>query len=415
MRHDTPETIYTELLARTREADPRLVVTFPVELPASTTADEVTQWLSVSGYTRVQAEREVESPTGKRKLLDVVADRFRLQGTERVRALEAIESSLKRGGGRVNVYVLADEGEPDIWRFSTGLHCPESDLRYADPQPALFSFNSAYGACDACRGFGRVIGVDLGLVIPDARKTLRDGAVKPMQTPAWKECQDDLMRHAARHDIPRDTPWAELTQAQRDWVINGEPDWKRGGWNKQWYGVRRFFDYLESKAYKMHIRVLLSKYRSYTPCETCGGARLKTEAMQWRLGTKDNADAVLPPAQRFLPRGVAWRREPLEALPGLTVHDLMLLPIARIRRFFDDLTLPSALLDDALKLLLAEVRTRLAYLCDVGIGYLTLDRQSRTLSGGEVQRINLTTAWAPRWSTRCSCSTSPASACTRAI
>ncbi|WP_247538342.1 excinuclease ABC subunit UvrA [Ralstonia pseudosolanacearum] len=392
VRHDTPETIYTELLARTRETDPRLVVTFPVELPASTTADEVTQWLSVSGYTRVQAEREVESPTGKRKLLDVVADRFRLQGTERVRALEAIESSLKRGGGRVNVYVLADEGEPDIWRFSTGLHCPESDLRYADPQPALFSFNSAYGACDACRGFGRVIGVDLGLVIPDARKTLRDGAVKPMQTPAWKECQDDLMRHAARHDIPRDTPWAELTQAQRDWVVNGDPDWKRGGWNKQWYGVRRFFDYLESKAYKMHIRVLLSKYRSYTPCETCGGARLKTEAMQWRLGTKDNADAVLPPAQRFLPRGVAWRREPLEALPGLTVHDLMLLPIARIRRFFDDLTLPSALLDDALKLLLAEVRTRLAYLCDVGIGYLTLDRQSRTLSGGEVQRINLTTA-----------------------
>ncbi|MEZ0188792.1 excinuclease ABC subunit UvrA [Ralstonia solanacearum] len=392
VRHDTPETIYTELLARTREADPRLVVTFPVELPASTTADEVTQWLSVSGYTRVQAERVVESPTGQRKLLDVVADRFRLQGTERVRALEAIESSLKRGGGRVNVYVLADESEPDIWRFSTGLHCPESDLRYADPQPALFSFNSAYGACETCRGFGRVIGVDLGLVIPDARKTLREGAIKPMQTPAWKECQDDLMRHAARHDIPRDTPWAELTEAQRHWVINGEPGWKRGGWNKQWYGVRRFFDYLESKAYKMHIRVLLSKYRSYTPCETCGGARLKTESMLWRLGTQDNADAVLPPAQRFLPRGVAWRREQLEALPGLTVHDLMLLPIARIRRFFDELTLPSALLDDALKLLLAEVRTRLAYLCDVGIGYLTLDRQSRTLSGGEVQRINLTTA-----------------------
>ncbi|AXV84031.1 excinuclease ABC subunit UvrA [Ralstonia solanacearum] len=392
VRHDTPETIYTELLTRTRETDPRLVVTFPVELPASTTADEVTQWLSVSGYTRVQAERVVESPTGKRKLLDVVADRFRLQGTERVRALEAIESSLKRGGGRVNVYVLADEGEPAIWRFSTGLHCPESDLRYADPQPALFSFNSAYGACETCRGFGRVIGVDLGLVIPDARKTLRDGAVKPMQTPAWKECQDDLMRHAARHDIPRDTPWAELTEAQRHWVINGDPDWKRGGWNKQWYGVRRFFDYLESKAYKMHIRVLLSKYRSYTPCETCGGARLKTEAMLWRLGTRENADAVLPPARRFLPRGVAWRREQLEALSGLTVHDIMLLPIARIRRFFDDLTLPSALLDDALKLLLAEVRTRLAYLCDVGIGYLTLDRQSRTLSGGEVQRINLTTA-----------------------
>jgi len=394
VRHDTPETIYDELLSRTREGDPRLVVTFPVELPANTSPEEVTQWLSVSGYTRVQAERVVESSTGKRKLLDVVADRFRLQGTERARALEAIESSLKRGGGRVSVYVLpADEGaEPTIWRFSTGLHCPESDLRYADPQPALFSFNSAYGACDACRGFGRVIGVDLGLVIPDERKTLRDGAIEPMQTPAWKECQDDLMRYAAAADIPRGTPWAEMTEAQRNWVINGDPTFKRGGWNKQWYGVRRFFDYLESKAYKMHIRVLLSKYRSYTTCETCGGARLKTESMQWRLGTKENADAVLAPEHRFMPRGVAWSRAQLEALPGLTVHDLMLLPIERIRRFFDELTLPSTLLDDALKLLLDEVRTRLAYLCDVGIGYLTLDRQSRTLSGGEVQRINLTTA-----------------------
>jgi excinuclease ABC subunit A len=394
VRHDTPETIYDELLTRTREGDPRLVVTFPVELPANTSPEEVTQWLSVSGYTRVQAERVVESSTGKRKLLDVVADRFRLQGTERARALEAIESSLKRGGGRVSVYVLpADEAaQPAIWRFSTGLHCPESDLRYADPQPALFSFNSAYGACDACRGFGRVIGVDLGLVIPDERKTLRDGAIKPMQTPAWKECQDDLMRYAAAADIPRGTPWAEMTQAQRDWVINGDPAFKRGGWNKQWYGVRRFFDYLESKAYKMHIRVLLSKYRSYTTCETCGGARLKTESMQWRLGTKENADAVLAPEHRFMPHGVAWSRAQLEALPGLTVHDVMLLPIARIRRFFDELTLPSSLLDDALKLLLDEVRTRLAYLCDVGIGYLTLDRQSRTLSGGEVQRINLTTA-----------------------
>ncbi|ENZ75939.1 UvrA family protein [Ralstonia pickettii OR214] len=394
VRHDTPETIYDELLSRTRDGDPRLVVTFPVELPANTSPEEVTQWLSVSGYTRVQAERVVESSTGKRKLLDVVADRFRLQGTERARALEAIESSLKRGGGRVSVYVLpADEGaEPTIWRFSTGLHCPESDLRYADPQPALFSFNSAYGACDTCRGFGRVIGVDLGLVIPDERKTLRDGAIKPMQTPAWKECQDDLMRYAAAADIPRGTPWAEMTEAQRNWVINGDPAFKRGGWNKQWYGVRRFFDYLESKAYKMHIRVLLSKYRSYTTCETCGGARLKTESMQWRLGTKENADAVLAPEHRFMPRGVAWSRAQLEALPGLTVHDLMLLPIERIRRFFDELTLPSTLLDDALKLLLDEVRTRLAYLCDVGIGYLTLDRQSRTLSGGEVQRINLTTA-----------------------
>ena len=395
VRHDSPETIYADLQARTQEQDQRLAVTFPVELPESATPEEVEQWLSASGYTRVQAQRDVESPTGPRKLLDVVADRFRLSAVDKARAVEAIEASLKRGGGRVNVYVLPqapeESAEPQIWRFSTGLHNPDSDLRYADPQPALFSFNSAYGACETCRGFGRVIGVDLGLVIPDERKTLRGGAIKPMQTPAWKECQDDLMRYAAKAGIPRDTAWSELTQAQRDWVINGSPDWN-GTWQTHWYGVRRFFEYLESKAYKMHIRVLLSKYRSYTPCETCGGARLKTESLLWRLGTQANADAVLEPARRFMPRGVDWNRTQLEALPGLTVHDVMLLPIERIRRFFDDLSLPSAMLDDALKLLFAEVRTRLKYLCDVGLGYLTLDRQSRTLSGGEVQRINLTTA-----------------------
>ena len=387
VRHDTPETIYAELLERTKADDPRLVFTFPVELPANTSAEEVGQWLSASGYTRVQAERVV----GERKLLDVVADRFRIQGTEKIRAVEAIETALKRDAGRVTVYVLKDEGEPDLWRFSTGLHCPESDVRYKDPQPALFSFNSAYGACETCRGFGRVIGVDYGLVIPDHRKTLRAGAIKPMQTPAWKDCQDDLIKYGGEAGIPRDTPWSQLSEAQRDWVINGTPNWK-GNWNKQWYGVRRFFEYLESKAYKMHIRVLLSKYRSYTPCTVCGGARLKTEALLWRLGTKDDADAVVAPARRILPQGVPWSRAQLEALPGLTVHDLMLMPIDRIRRFFDRLTLPSTMLDDALELLQDEIRTRLKYLCDVGIGYLTLDRQSRTLSGGEVQRINLTTA-----------------------
>ena len=415
VRHDSPETIYAELMARTLGSDPRLVFTFPVELPADTSAEQVEQWLSASGYTRVQAERVVGERTsdagppqvasapsrggaaapaarlGAIKILDVVADRFRIQGIEKVRALEAIEMALKRGSGRVTVYVLADEGEPELWRFSTGLHCPDSDIRYADPQPALFSFNSAYGACDTCRGFGRVIGVDYGLVIPDARKTLRSGAIKPMQTPAWKDCQDDLLKYGGEAGIPRDTAWNMLSDAQRGWVINGTPNWK-GNWNKQWYGVKRFFEYLESKSYKMHIRVLLSKYRSYTPCHVCGGARLKTEALLWRLGTKEDADAVFAPSQRFMPQGVTWSREQLEALPGLTVHDLMLLPIDRIRRFFDNLALPSTMLDSALKLLQDEIRTRLKYLCDVGIGYLTLDRQSRTLSGGEVQRINLTTA-----------------------
>ncbi len=471
VRHDSPETIYAELQQRAVQAgDPRLYLTFPVELPANTSAEQVEQWLSASGFTKVQAEREVATPTGPRKVLDVVADRFRLSNAEKARVIEAIEVALKRGSGRLNVYVESEAGA-DMWRFSTGLHCPDSDLRYTDPIPSMFSFNSAVGACEACRGFGRVIGVDYGLVIPNDKLTLRAGAIKPIQTPAWKECQDDLMRHAEAAGIPRDTPWAKLTESQKAWVIQGSPSWN-GKWNQQWYGIARFFTYLESKAYKMHIRVLLSKYRSYTECPSCGGARLKTDSLLWRMGSKDDADAVLAPSRRFMPQGVKWTRPQLEALPGLSLYDMMLMPLDRLRRFFalvsdragqaslaegapglapgsswcggthksspetspgapsaneamaeqqvtrlerggahpDDFcasaqheeggvpplsSLPTesqSAEHKALQLLLEEITTRLQYLCDVGIGYLTLDRQSRTLSGGEVQRINLTTA-----------------------
>ncbi len=395
VRHDSPESIYAELMARTASSDPRVVVTFPVELPGNTSAEQMAQWLSASGFTRVHAEREVATPAGPHKMLDVVADRFRLHNTEKIRVIEAIETALKRGG-RLNVHVQpAEQGAgEELWRFSTGLHCPDSDLRYTEPTPSLFSFNSAMGACETCKGFGRVIGVDYGLVIPNDKLTLRAGAIKPMQTPAWKEAQDDLMRHAEAAGIPRDTPWYKLTPEQQAWVINGSPSWN-GKWNQHWFGIKRFFAYLESKAYKMHIRVLLSKYRSYTPCETCGGARLKLEPLLWRIGSKEAADAVLPPAQRFMPVGVQWRREQLEALPGLCLHDLMRLPIERLRQFFSGLSLDvmgDAAEKQALKSLFEEIRTRVKYLCDVGIGYLTLDRQSRTLSGGEVQRINLTTA-----------------------
>jgi excinuclease ABC subunit A len=184
VREDDPESIYAELLRRAAPGQ-RLVVTFPVELPAGTSDEQIEQWLAASGYTRVQAKREVATPTGPRTLLDVVADRFKLDGTEKSRVAEALEVALKRGSGRVNVYALKEEGDPDLWRFSQGLHSPDSDTRYSHPQPAMFSFNSAYGACETCRGFGRVIGVDWGLVIPDHRKTLRNGAVKPLQTPAW--------------------------------------------------------------------------------------------------------------------------------------------------------------------------------------------------------------------------------------
>ncbi|HEX2826655.1 MAG TPA: excinuclease ABC subunit UvrA [Burkholderiales bacterium] len=387
VRRDNPESIADDMTRRASgSGDPRLVVTFPVAIPKNFTEAEVKALLEQQGYTRIHQQRG--------DTIEVVQDRFRMGNAERSRVVEALEAALRVGQGRVNVHVVGDESaELDCWKFSSDLHCAECDIHYQEPTPSLFSFNSPLGACETCRGFGRVIGLDFGLVIPDESKTLREGAVKPWQTASGKECQDDLVQYAKKRGIPLDTPWRELTDAQRHWVLHGEPEWKswRKSWPGTWYGVGRYFTWLETKAYKMHVRVLLSKYRAYTACTTCGGARLKLEALAWRLGSKANADAVLAPAQRFLPLGAKLSRETLEKLPGLTVHDLMLLPIERTKRFFDTVELPQPL-DDATGLLLGEIRTRANYLCTVGLSYLTLDRQSRTLSGGEVQRINLTTA-----------------------
>ena len=308
-----------------------------------------TRRVAKQGYTRVHTR------SGRR--LEMVQDRLRLGGAERSRVVDTLEAALKLGRGRVDVHAVTDSAP--TWRYSSDLHCADCDIHYRDPTPSLFSFNSPLGACETCRGFGRVIGVDYGLVIPDDTKTLRGGAVRPWQTDAYRECQDDLLKYARRRGVPIDVAWRELTAEQRLWVIGGEGSWEK----KVWYGVRRFFAWLETRAYKMHIRVLLSRYRSYTPCGDCAGARLKPDALLWRLG----------------------------APPGLNVHELMLLPIERCREFFAGLVLPAPL-DEAADLLLGEVRSRLDFLVRVGLGYLTLDRQSRTLSGGEVQRINLTTA-----------------------
>ena len=434
VRRDTPESIYDDMHARaTAAADPRLLLCFPVTIPANFKEEEVRGLLEKQGYTRyfesgganadttaatgdvtttavaknvASASRVVKksaAPKSARKsgarksdastpakTLTVIQDRFRLGTAERGRVLESLESALRVGRGRVHVHVV-DESDPpkslDCWRYSNELHCAHCDLSYREPIPSLFSFNSPVGACETCRGFGRTIGIDYGLVIPDESKSLRSGAVRPWQTQSYKECQDDLVKFAKKRDIPLDRPWRELSERHKQWVLEGE-----GPWSKDvWYGAKRFFEWLETKSYKMHVRVLLSRYRAYTPCLTCNGARLKTEALLWRLGTKELADSVLEPAKRFKPAGVKWSDETLPALPGLTIHDIMLLPLDRACSFFQRLELPKPL-DEATDLLLGEIRTRFNYLSDVGLGYLTLDRQSRTLSGGEVQRINLTTA-----------------------
>ena len=360
VRRDTPHGICSALLERCAGGGPRAVVTFPVAVPANFTAAEVMALLAQQGYDRVH-DRDGAT-------LHVIQDRLRLTEDNRGRLTEALEAAMKVGHGRVDVHVQWEQPHPraETWRFSADLHCARCDIHYRDASPNLFSFNSPVGACETCRGFGRLIGFDAGLVVPDAGKTLAEGAVKPWQTESYAECQDDLMQYARKRGVPVDLPWRALSEAHRQWVLEGEPDWVDWdtSWPGVWYGVRRFFDWLEGKSYKMHIRVLLSKYRSYTECPACGGARLKPEALLWRLEA-------------------GGRR--------LNIHELSLLPITRCREFLAGLQLPAALAR-ATEQLMREIRARLDYLEQVGLGYLTLDRQSRTLSGGEVQRINLTTA-----------------------
>ncbi|MFM9966810.1 MAG: excinuclease ABC subunit UvrA [Burkholderiales bacterium] len=423
---DSPDAIYARLQALgVTHGDPRLIITFPVPVPQNFKEDEILAALKAQGYERIHA-RSTE-------LLEVVQDRIRISTAERARVLEAIEAALKVGQGKVNVHALLegipaeDAASPDaasqgsapngtaVWRFSSDLHCAHCNIHYNDPVPSLFSFNSPLGACDTCRGFGRVIGIDYGLIVPDESKSLDEGAIRPWQTPSFHECQDDIVKYAKKRGIPLDVPFRNLDAKQRAWVFDGEPDWVnwKKSWPGVWYGVARFFKWLETKAYKMHVRVLLSKYRAYTPCTNCDGARLKLDALLWRVGSRDDADLTLgtprsAPAplatssspktgdeqgnyRRFRAKGAIYSDQRLAEMPGLNLHDLMLLPIERVRRFIDGLHLPAPL-DEATDLLLTELRSRLRYLEEVGLGYLTLDRQSRTLSGGEVQRINLTTA-----------------------
>ncbi|MCI0342611.1 MAG: excinuclease ABC subunit UvrA, partial [Planctomycetales bacterium] len=280
----------------------------------------------------------------------VVLDRVEPARTPRLRLLDSIEQALRLGEGAAEAFEV---GTGRARRFATGLRCATCDRGYADPSPGLFSWNHPSGACPECRGFGRVIGVDPEKVVPDPRRTISEGALKPFEGAAAEWEREELMRFCRRRRIPTGVPWRALPAETRRLLMEGE--------GEAWFGVRGFFRYLEGKSYKMHVRVFLSRFRRYESCPACGGGRLRPEALLWRLGGRTLPETCALPVSAALPA----LREAAPGAPGL----------------------------DTVR---AEVLSRLETLERVGLGYLTLDRQTRTLSGGEVQRVHLSAALGAR-------------------
>jgi excinuclease ABC subunit A len=256
--------------------------------------------------------------------------------------------------------------------FSNTWTNPKTGFTLRAPTPGLFSFNSPLGACPKCRGFGRVIGIDLEKAVPDPSLSIRQGAIKPFQGERGEECQRDLIRHCKERGIDLHTPWEDLEEDIHEWIYYGDrrtssPEELEELWQSgSWYGVKGFFDWLETKAYKMHVRVFLSRYRSYTTCDACRGKRLQPESLCFRIDGKTLPDLWAMSVSEMLP----WFENQKSTI---TNH-------------------PSSVSSDStLNLVLTEIHSRLRYLNEVGLSYLTLDRQTRTLSGGEVERVNLTT------------------------
>jgi excinuclease ABC subunit A len=287
--------------------------------------------------------------------LRVVVDRLVVRGSEareqEKRATDSIEQAFRFGKGTMALVFPESEQVESHSEDLTCTRCGAADAALRDPVPNLFSFNSPLGACEACRGFGRIIDVDLDLVIPDPSKSLKDGAIKPWSTKSTEWERGVLARFCRGARIPMDVPFADLTAAQRRRIVEGEG---------KFHGIRGWFRWLEGRTYKMHVRVFLARYRSYRLCPTCDGGRLKAEALNYRIG-------------------------------GRTIVDLHRMSVSAVAAFFDTLEL-SAQEAEIAHLILGEIRSRIGYLLAVGLDYLALDRQSRTLSGGELARVDLTRA-----------------------
>ncbi len=344
-----------------------LLITFGVPVPEKTAPSEFFAFLQQQGYVRVWLDGDVvrvDEPVKIKRLpavVPVVQDRVAANAENRSRFAEAVETALRFGKGKI-AFIQHPESTV-LHPFSTGWHCAHCDLDITPPSPGLFSFNHPHGACPTCRGFGRTIALDLSRAIPDRALSIAQGVVKPFQSESGQECQRDLMRCAAVQEIDTMCPFEDLPKVEQDWLIYGEKSGANSEELRQegrWYGVKGFFDWLESKSYKMHVRVLLSRYRNYTLCPDCHGGRYQPATLNYRVASK--------------------------ALP-----ELMIMPINELRGLLLSSARSEKAVDATSEMLLGEVCSRLGYLIEVGLAYLSLDRPTRTLSGGEVERVNLTT------------------------
>jgi excinuclease ABC subunit A len=287
--------------------------------------------------------------------LHVLVDRIVTAPDQRSRIVDALEQAYREGGEAIFQTVSGEEQEPQELRFSNRFECKNCGITYQEPEPRLFSFNNPFGACPRCQGFGNTIDFDMSLVIPDSSKSLAEGAVEPWSKPKYRAFQTELRRFAKQHDIPVDLPWRELEPGQQQKIISG---------GEKFPGVQGFFAMLERKKYKLHVRVFLSRYRGYAQCPECGGGRLRGDALQVKLQGKNIRDAV-----------------------AMTVE--------QAAEFFNHLELSPEKAEIAGQIL-QQIQERLKFLNEVGLEYLTLDRLSSTLSGGEAQRIQLATSLGSR-------------------
>ncbi len=367
VRPDTPASILSHCLEHL--SDEQILILFPIPIPQDTKATDLFPFLNSQGYLRIYLNGQVirtDSPPKLRKLPSevwIIQDRLKITSRNKSRLTESFEQALTLGKGRCQV-IDALKLNTTPTSFST------SWAPLVKPTSSLFSFNSPLGACNNCRGFGRVIGIDLDKAIPNHLLSLRDGAIKPFQGERGEDCQRDLLRCCKAAGINPKLPWTDLTPEQQRWVKYGERSnkstlssleqseslWSEG----RWYGIQGFFDWLETKAYKMHVRVFLSRYRAYTECSDCLGTRLQPDALHFKI-------------------------------LGKTLPELWHISLDQLLFFFQGVASSHAPLDKTTDLVLTEITSRLSYLSEVGLGYLTLDRPARTLSGGEIARVNLTT------------------------